>query len=98
SSWASAIGWWSAGVRARDCQRGAREGDMPRQVREILGLLGAKQAAAVQVYPLHAGAAEPSDSIDAPLDREAIARARAWASVWGADHGRLTAAITPAEK
>ncbi|HVV85309.1 MAG TPA: hypothetical protein VHE35_19740 [Kofleriaceae bacterium] len=68
---------------------------MPRQVREILGLLGAAQAAAVHVYPLHAGAVE---AMGEPLDPEAMTRARAWASVWGADHGRLTAAITPAEK
>lgn len=65
---------------------------MARQVREILGLLGAPQANAVQVYPLDAGSA------DAPLDVATVERARAWASVWGADHGRLTAAITPAEK
>jgi hypothetical protein len=68
---------------------------MARQVREILGLLGAAQAAAVQVYPLHA-AVEGEDGVLG--DDEVLARARAWASVWGADHGRLTAAITPAEK
>ena len=66
---------------------------MPRQVREILGLLGAAQATSVQVYPLDAGA------VAAEGDDAAIAaRALAWASVWGADHGRLTAAITPVEK
>lgn len=67
---------------------------MARQVREILGLLGAAQATAVQVYPLGAD----GDGGGGGLDEDAVARARAWASVWGADHGRLTAAITPAEK
>lgn len=71
---------------------------MARQVREILGLLGAAQATAVQVYPLHAADGADDGDIGAFDDAEAIARARAWASVWGADHGRLTAAITPAEK
>lgn len=69
---------------------------MARQVREILGLLGAAQAATVRVYPLHAGSED--DDVEASEDGDAQARARAWASVWGADHGRLTAAITPAEK
>ena len=69
---------------------------MARQVREILGLLGAAQATAVQVYPFDSAS---SDGGSAPLiDVAAVARARAWTSVWGADHGRVTAAITPAEK
>ena len=73
---------------------------MARQVREILGLLGAAQATAVQVYPLDAGLSAPSTAAASgpALDDATIERARAWASVWGADHGRLTAAITPAEK
>ena len=77
---------------------------MARQVREILGLLGAAQAAAVQVYPLQTGGdagatdSDGDDGDDGDVDDEAMARAHAWASVWGADHGRLTAAITPAEK
>ena len=69
---------------------------MARQVREILGLLGAAQATAVQVYPL--GGDADGGGGGRALDEAAMARARAWASVWGADHGRLTAAITPAEK
>jgi hypothetical protein len=68
---------------------------MARQVREILGLLGAAQAAAVQVYPLDVAGDGSQATAD---DAEAIDRARAWASVWGADFGPLTAAITPAEK
>lgn len=68
---------------------------MARQVREILGLLGATQATAVQVYPL---GADGEGGGGRGLDEDAVARARAWASVWGADHGRITAAITPAEK
>lgn len=63
---------------------------MARQVRQILGLLGAAQASAVQVYPL--GGDE--DEVDADV----AARVAAWSSVWGADFGRVTAAVTPAEK
>ena len=62
---------------------------MARQVREILGLLGAAQASAVQVYPLGG---------DAAVSEASSARIAAWASVWGADFGRLTAAVTMAEK
>ena len=67
---------------------------MPRQVREILGLLGAAQATSVQVYPLDAGAAG-GDALPAAASAACVL---AWASVWGADHGRLTAAISPVEK
>ena len=59
---------------------------MARSVHQILGLLGAKDPAAVRVYPL---AAAP------PL---AVERVATWAGLWGADYGRLTAAISPAER
>ena len=60
---------------------------MARTVPQILGLLGTKDAATVRVYPL-----------DAATDEAARSRAAAWASVWGADFGRLTASVTSAEK
>ena len=58
---------------------------MARTVHQILGLLGAKDPAAICVYPLAASA--PA--------RERVA---AWTGVWGADFGRMTAAISSAEK
>lgn len=63
---------------------------MARQVRQILGLLGAAQASAVQVYPL--------DGDEDEVAADVAARVDAWSSVWGADFGRVTAAVTPAEK
>ena len=62
-----------------------------------MGLLGAAQATAVQVYPLDDAASAP-EAGDVMIDEAAVARAHAWASIWGADHGCLTASITPAEK
>ena len=62
---------------------------MARSVHQILGLLGTKDPAAVLVYPLP-GSAE--------ADEAARERAAAWAGVWGADFGRLTASVTAAEK
>lgn len=63
---------------------------MARSVHQILGLLGTKDPAAVLVYPLALAMATVPD--------EARDRAAAWASVWGADFGRLTASVTQAEK
>jgi hypothetical protein len=63
---------------------------MARSVHQILGLLGTKDPAAVLVYPLAQPAAPPPD--------DARDRAAAWAGVWGADFGRLTASVTTAEK
>ncbi len=62
---------------------------MARSVHQILGLLGTKDPAAVLVYPLP-GSVE--------VDEAARERAAAWAGVWGADFGRLTASVTAAEK
>ncbi|HVK71712.1 MAG TPA: hypothetical protein VM734_00265 [Kofleriaceae bacterium] len=66
---------------------------MPRSVHQILGLLGTKDPAAVRVYPL-AGTGDDDPDVDA----HARSRVVAWASVWGADFGRLTASVTAAEK
>jgi deoxyribose-phosphate aldolase len=63
---------------------------MARSVHQILGLLGTKDPAAVLVYPL-----PPAADVAAEAARD---RAAAWASVWGADFGRLTASVTAAEK
>lgn len=60
---------------------------MARTVPQILGLLGAPDAATICVYPL------PRATDDAIVERAA-----AWADVWGADFGRFTAAITVDEK
>lgn len=60
---------------------------MARSVHQILGLLGTKDPATVLVYPL-------GPVISAP----AVERVAAWSGVWGADFGRLTAAISAAEK
>lgn len=62
-----------------------------------MGLLGAAQATAVQVYPLEGAASAQEAGGDVTVEA-AVARAHAWASIWGADHGCLTASITPAEK
>jgi hypothetical protein len=59
---------------------------MARSVHQILGLLGTKDPAAVLVYPL-------PEATEAARERAA-----AWAGVWGADFGRLTASVTAAEK
>jgi hypothetical protein len=59
---------------------------MARSVHQILGLLGTKDPAAVLVYPLATASDDARD------------RAAAWASVWGADFGPLTASVTQAEK
>jgi len=73
---------------------------MARSVHQILGLLGTKDPAAVRVYPLPT---DDSGDGGAPVTATALAtaaleRATAWASVWGADFGRLTASVTAAEK
>jgi hypothetical protein len=66
---------------------------MARSVHQILGLLGTKDPAAVLVYPL------PSVEAVAPaVTDDSRDRALAWAGVWGADFGRLTASVTTAEK
>lgn len=59
---------------------------MARTVPQLLGLLGATDATAIRVYPL--------PRTDAAL----VERTAAWADVWGADFGRLTAAINLDEK
>lgn len=64
---------------------------MARSVHQILGLLGAKDPAAVLVYPLPPTALTEDEVA-------ALERAAAWVSVWGADFGRLTASVTAAEK
>jgi len=70
---------------------------MPRSVHQILGLLGAKDPATILVYPLSAGD-PPGAAAPDPSGEGAGRRPAAWTSVWGADFGRLTAAVTPAEK
>jgi|JI9StandDraft_1071089.scaffolds.fasta_scaffold344940_2 hypothetical protein len=60
---------------------------MARSVPQILGLLGTKDPAAVRVYPLATGASAMT-----------FERVAAWTGVWGADFGRLTAAVSSAEK
>lgn len=65
---------------------------MARSVHQILGLLGTKDPAAVLVYPLP-GSVEATGTSEPARERAA-----AWAGVWGADFGRLTASVTSAEK
>ncbi len=60
---------------------------MARSVPQILGLLGTKDPAAVRVYPLATGASAMT-----------FERVAAWTGVWGADFGRLTAAVSSVEK
>lgn len=60
---------------------------MARSVPQILGLLGTKDPATVLVYPLALGASAMT-----------VERVAAWTGVWGADFGRLTAAVSTDEK
>ncbi len=60
---------------------------MARSVHQILGLLGTKDPATVRVYPLTPGASAMT-----------IDRIGGWSGVWGADFGRLTAAVNRDEK
>lgn len=60
---------------------------MARSVHQILGLLGTKDPATVLVYPLAMGASAMTVDVIA-----------AWTGVWGADFGRLTAAVSSDEK
>jgi len=70
---------------------------MPRSVHQILGLLGAKDPATILVYPLAAGD-PPSSTAPDPSGEGSRRRRTGWASIWGADFGRMTAAVTPDEK